>query len=85
MPRPKSADDERATILGLPAKRPYGAKVSFKVQTAGALGYIEEVVVPLSTGAFLALKPGRSAPWEGGKRYIGILEGFRLLGSGLYR
>lgn len=76
MAKGKSPYREREIILGLPAKRPYGVRVSFRVQTAGALGYVEEVVVPLPSGAFLSLNHGRLAPWEGGKRYVGTLEGF---------
>lgn len=72
----KSPHKERAIILRQPDKRPYGVKVRFHVQTAGDLGYAEEVSVPLATGAFLSISPARAAPWEGGKNYLVTLEGF---------
>jgi len=59
-----------------PEKRPYGVKVRVHVLTAGALGNVEEVCVPLGTGAFLTIAPGRKAPWEGGRKFVITLEGF---------
>ncbi|MCB1932771.1 MAG: hypothetical protein KDI45_09910 [Candidatus Accumulibacter sp.] len=76
MSKRKSPQEERATILSQPQKRPYGAKVHIRLQTSGPLGFVEEVCVPLQTGAFLAIAPARSAPWEGGNKYLVTLEGF---------
>ena len=73
--------EERAIILGQPNKRPYGARVRIHVQTSGALGYAEHVCVPLPTGAFLSFEPTRTAPWEGGKKFIVTLEGFPTAAS----
>ena len=81
MPKPKSMQEERAIILGQPNKRPYGARVRIHVQTSGALGYAEHVCVPLPTGAFLSFEPKRTAPWEGGKKFIVTLEGFPTAAS----
>lgn len=81
MPKPKAMQEERAIILGQPNKRPYGARVRIHVQTSGALGYAEQVCVPLPTGAFLSFEPTRTAPWEGGKKFIVTLEGFPTAAS----
>lgn len=59
-----------------PEKRPHGVKVRCHVLTAGALGNVEEVCVPLGTGAFLTVAPRRKAPWEGGRKFVITLEGF---------
>ena len=66
----KTPQEERAVVLGQPNKRPYGVRVRIHLQTAGALGYVEEVCVSLHTGAFLSIAPTRTAPWEGGKKYV---------------
>jgi hypothetical protein len=76
MTKPKSMQEERSIILGQRDKRPYGARVRIHVQTSGALGYAEQVCVSLPTGAFLSIEPARTAPWEGGKKFIVTLEGF---------
>lgn len=76
MPVRKSPQDERAIILGQPHKRPYGIRVRIHLQTSGALGFVEEVSVPLATGAFLSIAPRRGAPWEGGKKFVVTLVGF---------
>ncbi len=72
----KPAADERAIVVGQPHKRPYGVKVRIHLQTGGAIGNVENASVPLSTGAFLTLAPARTAPWEGGKKFVVTLEGF---------
>lgn len=77
----KKATDERTTILGQPHKRPYGARVKFHLQHSGAIGDAEEVCVSLSSGAFLSIAPARIAPWEGGKKYEVLLEGFPTAAS----
>ena len=76
MPKSKDASHERQVILGQPNKRPYGARVRIRLQTAGALGGAEEVCVPLPSGAFLTVEPTHKAPWEGGRKYVVTLEGF---------
>lgn len=48
--------------------------------TAGAIG-VEEVCVPLHSGAFLAITPASKAPWEGGKKFLVTLEGFPTAAS----
>lgn len=81
MSKHKSPKEERVVILGQPNKRPYGVLVRIHLQTAGALGYVEEVCVSLNTGAFLSIAPTRSAPWEGGKKFVVTLEGFPTAAS----
>lgn len=81
MTKRKSPQEERAVILGQPNKRPYGVRVRIHLQTAGALGYVEEVSVSLHTGAFLSIAPTRAAPWEGGKKFVVTLEGFPTAAS----
>lgn len=76
MAKKKSAAEERAVIVGQPDKRPYGVRVRVHVQKSGALGSVEEVSVPLDAGPFIVIGPGRSNPWEGGKKYVVTLEGF---------
>lgn len=76
VPKAKDASHERQVILGQPNKRPYGARVHIRLQTAGALGGAEEVCVPLPSGAFLTVEPTHKAPWEGGRKYVVTLEGF---------
>ena len=69
---PKSPQDERAVILAQPHKRPYGVRVRIHVHSSAALGFVDEVCVPLGTGAFLSIGPGRGpAPWEGGQEVCG--------------
>jgi hypothetical protein len=63
-------------IISQPSKRPYGATLRVQVQTAGAFGQVEEVGIPLATGAFMTLAPARMAPWDGGRKYSLMLEGF---------
>jgi len=72
----KPPADERAIIVGQPNKRPYGVAVRIHLQTGGAIGNVENASVPLSTGAFLTIAPARTAPWEGGKKFVVTLEGF---------
>ena len=72
----KTPKEEREIIVGQPNKRPYGVKVRIHRQTGGAMGHVESVSVPLSTGAFLNIAPARTAPWEGGKKFVLTLEGF---------
>lgn len=72
----KSPMVERAIIVDQPIKRPYGVKVRIHLQTGGAIGNIENVSVALNTGAFLTVTPSRTAPWEGGKKFVITLEGF---------
>lgn len=81
MAKPKSAQEERSVILGQPAKRPYGARVRIHVQNSGAIGDAEQVCIPLPTGAFVSMQPARTAPWEGGKKYVLTLEGFPTAAS----
>lgn len=81
MGKQKSPKDERAVILGQPFKRPYGVKVRIHLQTAGAIANIEEVCISLNTGAFVSIAPTRTAPWEGGKKFVVTLE--VCTGSGL--
>lgn len=81
MARQKTPREERAVILGQPAKRPYGVKVRIHLQTAGSIGDVQDVCVSLDTGAFLSIAPTRTAPWEGGKKYIVTLEGFPTAAS----
>lgn len=81
MAKQKTPSEERAVILGQPAKRPYGVKVRIHLQTAGSIGNVEDVCVSLDTGAFLSIAPTRTAPWEGGKKYIVTLEGFPTAAS----
>lgn len=76
MPKTKNASHERKVIVGQPNKRPYGARVRIHVQTSGALGGVEEVCVPLPSGAFLTIEPTHKAPWEGGNKYVITLDGF---------
>jgi hypothetical protein len=66
MPERKSSGEERAVIVGQPSKRPYGAQPRVHVQTAEALGRLEESCVLLSTGTLLTATSRRKAPWEGG-------------------
>jgi hypothetical protein len=72
----KSPTEERAAILGQPDKRPYGVRSRIHLRSATAIGNAEEVCVPLHTGAYLTVSGDRSAPWEGGKKYLVTLEGF---------
>lgn len=81
MGKQKSPKEERAVILGQPTKRPYGVKVRIHLQTAGSIGNIEEVCISLNTGAFVSIAPTRTAPWEGGKKYVVTLEGFPTAAS----
>jgi hypothetical protein len=81
MTRQKTPKEERAVILGQPAKRPYGVRVRIHLQTAGSIGNVEDVCVSLNTGAFLSIAPTRTAPWEGGKKYVVTLEGFPTAAS----
>ncbi len=80
MAKHKSPQEERSVILGQPAKRPYGVKVRIHLMTAGAIG-VEEVCVPLHSGAFLAIVPVSKAPWEGGQKFLVTLEGFPTAAS----
>lgn len=80
MAKHKSPQEERSVILGQPAKRPYGVKVRIHLMTAGAIG-VEEVCVPLHSGAFLAIAPVSKAPWEGGQKFLITLEGFPTAAS----
>lgn len=81
MVKKKTSKDERAVILGQPQKRPYGVKVRIHLQTAASIGNVENVCVSLNTGAFLSITPTRTAPWEGGKKYVVTLEGFPTAAS----
>lgn len=81
MVKRKSPEEERAVILDQPTKRPYGVKVRIHLQTGGAIGYVEDVSVSLNTGAFLTIAPVRTAPWEGGKKFVVTLEGFPTAAS----
>jgi hypothetical protein len=81
MAKKKTPREERAVILTQPHKRPYGVKVRIHLRTGGAIGSVEEVCVSLNTGAFLSISPTRTAPWEGGKKYIVTLEGFPTAAS----
>lgn len=81
MAKKKTPREERAVILSQPDKRPYGVKVRIHLQTAGSIGNVEDVCVSLNTGAFLSIAPTRTAPWEGGKKYIVTLEGFPTVAS----
>ena len=81
MVKKKTSKDERAVILGQPQKRPYGVKVRIHLQTAASIGNVENVCVSLNTGAFLSITPNRTAPWEGGKKYVVTLEGFPTAAS----
>lgn len=81
MAKKKTPHEERAVILSQPEKRPYGVKVRIHLQTAGSIGNIEDVCVSLNTGAFLSIAPTRTAPWQGGKKYIVTLEGFPTAAS----
>jgi len=81
MAKNKTPREERAVILTQPYKRPYGVKVRIHLQTVGSIGNVEEVCLSLSTGAFLSIAPTRTAPWEGGKKYIVTLEGFPTAAS----
>lgn len=76
MPRGKSPEEERNTIVSQPQKRPYGAMVRVHVQTAGAFGQVEDAEIEFATGAFVKLAPARMAPWDGGRKYTLKLEGF---------
>lgn len=78
---PKSPQDERAVILGQLNKRPYGVRVRIHVQSSGALGFVDEVCVPLGTGAFLSIGPAKAAPWEGGKKFLVTLVGYPTAAS----
>lgn len=81
MSKQKTPQEERAIIVGQPNKRPYGVKVRVHLQTAGALGYVEDICVTLNTGAFLTINPMRTAHWEGGKKFLVTLEGFPTAAS----
>lgn len=81
MAKQKTPKEERAVILSQPAKRPYGVRVRIHLQTAGSIGNVEDVCVSLNTGAFLSIAPTRTAPWEGGKKYVVTLEGFPTAAS----
>ena len=76
MSKVKSPTEERRTIFEQRTRRPYGAILRVHVQTAGAFGQVEEVGVPLATGAVITLAPARKAPWDGGRKYSLTLEGF---------
>jgi hypothetical protein len=78
----RTPQEERKIIVSQPAKRPYGAKVQFRVLTAAAFGHdVEHVCLSLNTGAFLTIAPGRQAPWEGGRKFVATLEGFATAAS----
>lgn len=81
MAKKKTAKEERVIILAQPKKRPYGARVTIHLQHAGTIGDAEEVCISLSSGAFLSISPTRIAPWEGGKKYEVLLEGFPTAAS----
>lgn len=76
MVKQKTPREERSVILGQPTKRPYGVRVRIHLQTAGSIGNVEDVCVSLKTGAFLSISPTKTAPWEGGRKYLVTLEGF---------
>jgi len=67
---------ERNIIVTRPQKRPYGVRVQFHVQSLFAIGNIENVCILMESGAFLTLRTGKNAPWEGGQRMELELEGF---------
>ncbi len=82
MPVQKSPKEERSIIVGQPHKRPYGVRVRLHVQSSAAFGFVDDVSVPVSSGAFLTIGPGRGpAPWEGGKKYLVTLVGFPTAAS----
>lgn len=72
----KNSKEERYIILHKSYKRPYGIKVQFHIQTLGSIGNLENVCISMDSGLFLTLSPGRTAPWEGGRRMELKLEGF---------
>jgi hypothetical protein len=67
---------ERSIIVSRPQKRPYGVRVQFRVQSLFAIGNLENVCIIMESGVFLTLSPGKTAPWEGGRRMELELEGF---------
>ena len=81
MAKQKTPKEERAVIISQPVKRPYGVRVRIHLRTAGSIGNVEDVCVSLNTGAFLSISPTRTAPWEGGKKYVVTLEGFPTAAS----
>ena len=82
VPTQKTPREERIIIVGQPHKRPYGVRVRLHVQSSAAFGFVDEVSVPLGSGAFLTIGPGRGpAPWEGGRKYLVTLVGFPTAAS----
>jgi hypothetical protein len=57
-------------------KRPYGAQVTFQLLNSEHIGELENVVILFESEEIATIRPGRSASWEGGKRYNIVLEGF---------
>lgn len=77
----KSPSEERSIILENHHKRPYGVSVRINLRNDGDIGYVEDVCVPLATGAFLTitlLRPKRS---QTGFMYLIKLEGFPTAAS----
>ena len=76
MANSKSPTDERLVIFGKPEKRPYGARLEFKVLSVGFLGDIENATILFDSGAVASLAPVRQPSWDGGRRFEFRLEGF---------
>src|SRR5437773_9108871 len=81
MPNERTPLAERSIIVERREKRPYGVKVWFQVLTAGAVGGVENVSIPLGTGAFITIAPWKKAPWETGRKFQLTLEGFATAAS----
>lgn len=73
---PKSPADERTLILARDARRKYGVRVLFQVQSIAHLGGSETATYDLPTGAIATLAPARTLSWEGGVKLQLTVEGF---------
>ena len=73
---PKSPADERALILARDARRKYGVRVLFQVQSLAHVGGSETTSYDLPTGAIATLAPARKLSWEGGVKLQLTVEGF---------
>jgi Apea-like HEPN len=74
MPERDPAEERALIVSG--RKRPYGARLEFQVLTSHSIGEADNVTLLLHSGAIATIEPGRSAPWEGGRRLVVRLEGF---------
>lgn len=72
----KSPTIERQIIISNDHRRKYGARIDFEVLSSGDIADLENVSLLLPSGRIMTIKSSDMAPWEKGKCYAGVLEGF---------